>query len=124
MANKLRSPDLLVILRGLNAVSKAAINVTESELKEAWSTSSIHSGLKSTGQNLKNENFSIPPVNEVVERSLVVARGLKEFSIIASQNLVSRNFTSNLQKLGATYIPEAPPESRPILIFIFIFQAN
>ncbi len=122
MANKLRSPDLLVILRGLNAVSKAAINVTESELKEAWSTSSIRSGLKSTGQNLKNDNFSIPPVNEVVERSLAVARGLKEFSIIASQNLVSRNFT-NLQKLGATYIPEAPPEStRPI--FTYIFQAN
>jgi len=40
---KFPGSDFITVLRGLNAVSKAAINITEKELKEAWSSSSIRS---------------------------------------------------------------------------------
>lgn len=93
--SKFRGTDILLVLKGLKAVSRAATNVTEAELKEAWSFSS------SSRPRLHNlfvkpynpENIS-KDVKEAVGRSLAVVEGLKEFSIIAAQQLIKTNFNA------------------------------
>ncbi|EFX89928.1 hypothetical protein DAPPUDRAFT_300027 [Daphnia pulex] len=93
--SKFRGTDILLVLRGLKAVSRAVTNVTEAELKEAWSFSS------SSRPRLHNlfvkpynpENIS-KDVKEAVGRSLAVVEGLKEYSIIAAQQLIKTNFNA------------------------------
>lgn len=82
-----RTGDLIAVFRGLNAVSRAAVNLTQAELKETWLMSSVRMGLKDVRFNLKTENIS-QSLSDAVGRSLAVARGLKEFSVIASQQHV------------------------------------
>lgn len=88
---KLRGTDILTVLRGLNAVSKAAANVTEAELKEAWASSSTISALRNVNLRYKPEDLP-QQVKEAAERSFAVVKGLKEFSLISAQNLVQKNF--------------------------------
>lgn len=91
--SKFRGTDFLLVLRGLKAVSRAATNITEAELKEAWaSSSSSRPGFKNLfAKSYNPENIS-KDVNEVVGRSLAVAEGLKEYSLIAAQRLIKENF--------------------------------
>ena len=78
--------DVQIVLRGLNAVSRAATSVTEAELKEAWtSSSSTRAGLKNLlAVNYKPDNF-LKHFEEATERSFAVVKGLKEYSIITQQ---------------------------------------
>lgn len=93
---KLRGSDILTVLRGLKAVSRAAANVTEAELKEAWTSSSTMSGLRNLNINYKTEDFP-QQVKEAAERTYSVARSLKEFSLISAQRLIQENvYQSNL----------------------------
>ena len=88
---KFRGSDVLTVLRGLNAVSRAARNVTEKELKEAWSSSSVRSGLSNV--NLINFNAQDLPqyFSEAAGRSLAVAKGMTEFSQIALRQFIVLN---------------------------------
>lgn len=86
--------DAIVMLRGLTAVSRAAISVTENELKEAWQYSSILTGLKdvrfdSTSQDIPGLAY------ETTERAFAVAKGLSEFSSVTLQKLCSTRPCSN-----------------------------
>lgn len=87
---KFRGSDILIILRGLNSVSKAATAVTEAELKEAWTAMSFRPIVKNFVEKQKSEDL-VKQAGEVFERSLTVARGLKEFSVIAAQQAFSQN---------------------------------
>ncbi len=104
---KLPSADILIVLRGLNAVSKAAASVTEAELKEAWTASSgTRSGLKSLfAVNFKPENFS-KHVKEATERSFAVVKGLQEYSVISAQQLLKTNSNN---------VPDSYQESQQVL---------
>lgn len=99
--------DALVMLRGLTAVSRAAINVTENELKEAWHHSSVRTGLRNVNLDMKNQNvFEL--LNEVKERSFAATKGLSEFSSVAIQKLCDKNSSSTQSKdfvdnIGDTY---------------------
>lgn len=95
---KSRGVDMLTVLRGLNAVSKAAANVTEAELKEAWMNSSIRSGLKTVLiKNYVPENLP-KQLSEATGRSLAVANGLAKFSVIAAQRFVNHDLSSYMSK--------------------------
>jgi len=88
---KCRGYDVLTTLRGLNSVSKAAANITEAELKEAWKSSSVLSGLKSMTSNCVGPELS-QRVSDVAGRSFAVAKSVEQFSIVAAQQLVRTNF--------------------------------
>jgi hypothetical protein len=83
---KIRGSDVLIVLRGLNAVSKAAINITEAQLKEAWTSSSfrpiINNVIESNNRREIRKQFQ-----EVTGRTYAVVQGLKEFSSIVSQKV-------------------------------------
>lgn len=109
---KLRGTDILTVLRGLNAVSRAAANVTEAELKEAWTSSSTVSGLRNLKINYKPENFP-QQVKEAAERSFAVVSGLKAFSLISAQRLIPSNADqSNFQSYNESQ-PAAAEFSYP-----------
>jgi len=91
MAKCRQGYDVLVALRGLNSVSKAATNITEAELKEAWKSSSVVSGFKSATSHLLGPELS-QGIKEAAGRSLAVAQGAREFSIIAASQLIHSNF--------------------------------
>ena len=97
MAKCRQGYDMLVALRGLNSVSRAAANVTEAELIEAWQSSSVVSGLKGITSQFCGPELS-QGIKEVAGRSLAVAQGAREFSIIAASQLMHSNF-GNLETL-------------------------
>ena len=66
-------------------MSKAATAVTEAELKEAWTTSSFRPVVSSFVDKQKSEDL-VKQAGEAFERSMTVARGLKEFSVLAVQH--------------------------------------
>jgi hypothetical protein len=88
-----RGTDFFLVLRGLKAVSRAATNITEAELKEAWaSSSSSRPDLKKFFVKPCNPENISKDVKEAVGRSLAVAEGLKEYSFLAAQRLIKSNF--------------------------------
>ena len=94
---KFRGSDFITVLRGLNAVSKAATNITEKELKEAWSSSSIRSSLGNVNLNVNTEDLP-RKLRETAGRSLAVAQGMTEFSkIVAQQFIVVGSRTESVQ---------------------------
>lgn len=93
---KFRGNDVVTVLRGLSAVSRAAANVTEAELKEAWLSPSAQSGIKNWTFNYKVEDLP-KYAKEAAERSFAVARGLKELSITSAQRLVNNTGVSSQQ---------------------------
>lgn len=93
--SKFRGTDVLLVLRGLKAVSRAATNITEAELKEAWaSSSSSRPGLKNLFAKSYNPENVSKDVKEAIGRSLAVVEGLKEYSVIAAQRLIKVNLNS------------------------------
>jgi len=91
--SKFRGTDFFLVLRGLKSVSRAATTITEAELKEAWASSSYS---RPRLHNLSNKTYNpeniSKDVKEAVGRSLAVVEGLKEYSIIAAQQLIKTNF--------------------------------
>lgn len=90
--------DFVVVLRGLNAVSRAVANVTEAELKEAWAFSSSS---RPQFQNLCVKSYKpediAKNVKDAAERSFAVVEGLKQYSSIAAQRLIKPNFEPSVQ---------------------------
>lgn len=89
---KFLGTDFVVILRGLNAVSRAAANITEAELREAWAFSSSS---RPQLQNLfvkscKPEDIA-KNVKDVAGRSFAVVEGLKKYTSVAAQKLMKTN---------------------------------
>lgn len=73
-------------------MSRAAVNVTEAELKDAWSSSSIRSGLANVRLPSLNAGDLSRQLGEAAGRSGAVARSLKEFAVASSQ-LMNKNST-------------------------------
>jgi hypothetical protein len=120
---KFRGSDVVTILKGLNAVSKAATSITEKELKEAWSSSSIRSSLGNVNLNFNTEDLP-RQFRETAGRSLAVAKGMSEFSkIIAHQfilvNSKTENISSEIQQDIKNNIEDITAVSSGILISIF-----
>ncbi|XP_057378763.1 atypical kinase COQ8B, mitochondrial-like isoform X1 [Daphnia carinata] len=90
---KLLGTDFFVILRGLNAVSRAAANVTEAELREAWtSSSSSRPQLQNLFvKNCKPEDIA-NNVKDAAGRSFAVIEGLKQFTSVAARKLMKTNY--------------------------------
>ena len=70
----------MTVLRGLKAVARAASAVTEAELKEAWSSSSVRPVVAAI-----QDSGPARMVREAAGRSGAVLVGLKEYSVLAAR---------------------------------------
>ena len=94
---KPKASDILLVLRGLGAVSRAASNITEVELKEAWMSSSVRTELSTVKPRVISQELS-HQLGEVAGKSLAVAKGVQEFSIFALHQFVPANFKPLVSK--------------------------